>query len=215
MEPRRNSLEDFGDARRLIGYARVSTDDQDLAMQFDALRRIGVMDVNLYSDTKSGSTLKRPGLEAALLDCRPGDCLVVWKLDRLSRSVEDLIALSKRLQDERVQLRSLHEQIDTTSPMGAFFFHLMAALAQFERSLIGFRTKKGMEAAKERGVKLGAPPRVTEIKYKRAMRLLARGVSAEEAGRRVGITGSRLRQKVMQDYGKAMWKTRRKRKTEK
>jgi DNA invertase Pin-like site-specific DNA recombinase len=214
MDHQRKSHEDFGAARRLIGYARVSTDDQDLAMQFDALRRIGVMDVNLYSDTKSGSTLKRPGLEAALLDCRPGDCLVVWKLDRLSRSVEDLIALSKRLQDERVQLRSLHEQIDTTSPMGAFFFHLMAALAQFERSLIGFRTKKGMEAAKERGVKLGAPPRVTEIKYKRAMRLLARGVSAEEAGRRVGITGSRLRQKVMQDYGKAMWKTRRKRKTE-
>lgn len=184
-------------------------------MQLDALRRAGVMDVNLYSDTRSGSTLKRPGLEAALLDCRPGDCLVVWKLDRLSRSVEDLIALSKRLQDEGVQLRSLHEQIDTTSPMGAFFFHLMAALAQFERSLIGFRTKKGMEAAKERGVKLGAPARVTEIKYKRAVRLLARGVSAEEAGRRVGITGSRLRQKIMQDYGKPMWKTRRKRKIEK
>lgn len=203
---------DEAEGNRLIGYARVSTDEQDLAMQVEALKRHGVWDVNLYTDKKSGSTLKRAGLEAALMDCRPGDVLVVWKLDRLSRSVEDLIGLSRRLVEEGVELRSLHEQIDTTTPMGAFFFHLMAALAQFERSLIGFRTKKGMEAAKERGVKLGAPAKVTEVKYKRALRLLAHGLSAQEAARRVGITGSRLRQKVLADYGKPMWKTRKRRK---
>ena len=108
--------------------------------------------VNLYSDKRSGATVaRRRGLEHALMDCRPGDVLVVWKLDRLSRSPKDLVMLSERLAAEGIELRSLHEQIDTTSPMGKFFFHLMAALAEFERGLIGFRTKKGMEAARARG----------------------------------------------------------------
>ena len=91
---------------RLIGYARVSTDDQDLSMQVEALRKHGVMEVNLYTDRKSGATLRRPGLEAALLDCRYGDVLVVWRLDRLSRSVEDLIKLSRQLSEDGVQLRA-------------------------------------------------------------------------------------------------------------
>ena len=196
------------DDRRLIGYARVSTDDQDLSMQIEALTKAGVRETNLYSDKKSGKSLRRPGLEAALLDCRPGDVLVVWRLDRLSRSVEDLIGLAKRLEGEGVELRSLHEAIDTTTPMGAFFFHLMAALAQFERSLIGFRTKKGMENARERGVKLGAPVTLTPAKLQRAIMLLRKGRSAEYAAKRVGVTGARLRQKVLEVHGKPLWVTK-------
>lgn len=208
----RKPVDTSAPANRLIGYARVSTDDQDLTMQIEALRKAGVMEVNLYTDKKSGKSMKRQGLEHALLDCRPGDVLVVWKLDRLSRSLEDLINLAKRLDGEGVELRSLHEQIDTTTPMGAFFFHLMAALAQFERSLIGFRTRSGMAAAKERGVTLGAPARLTDKKLERAVAMLKKGASAEEAGRRVGVTGQRIRQKVLEVYGKPLWRPKPKRK---
>lgn len=199
--------------RVLIGYARVSTEDQDLTMQLDALRKAGVKDINLYSDKRSGSTTKRGGLAAALLDCRPGDVLVVWRLDRLSRSLEDLVKLSRRLADERVELRSLHEQIDTTTPMGKFYFHLMAALAEFERSLIGWRTQKGMEAAKARGTKLGAPAKLKRSDYRKAVRMLKRGESAEAAAKVAGITGSRLRQKVLEDYGRPLWTPKPRRKT--
>lgn len=189
----------------MVGYARVSTDDQDLSMQMEALRKAGVMEVNLYSDKKSGKSLKRQGLEHALLDCRPGDVLVVWRLDRLSRSLEDLVRMSKRLADEGIELRSLHEQIDTTSPMGKFYFHLMAALAEFERSLIGWRTKKGMEAAAKRGVRMGAPAKLSKRDLARAVKMLERGMSAEAAGRAVGVTGSRIRQIVLQQYGRPLW----------
>lgn len=206
MNRKRKIFETPVQDNRLIGYARVSTDDQDLSMQIEALRKAGVMEVNLYTDKKSGKSMKRQGLEHALLDCRPGDVLVVWKLDRLSRSLEDLITLAKRLDGEGVELRSLHEQIDTTTPMGAFFFHLMAALAQFERSLIGFRTRSGMAAAKERGVRMGAPSKLAKRDLARAVKMLERGVSAEAAGRAVGVTGSRIRQIVLQQYGKPLWK---------
>lgn len=204
----KNTKHNQDDDRRLIGYARVSTDDQDLSMQIEALTKAGVRETNLYSDKRSGKSLRRPGLDAALLDCRPGDVLVVWRLDRLSRSVEDLIGLAKRLEGEGVELRSLHEAIDTTTPMGAFFFHLMAALAQFERSLIGFRTRKGMEAARDRGVRLGAPVTLTPAKLQRAIMLLRKGRSAEYAAKRVGVTGARLRQKVLEVHGKPLWVTK-------
>lgn len=194
---------------RLIGYARVSTEDQDLRAQMDALRKAGVMEANLYSDKRSGKNLKRPGLEAALLDCRPGDVLVIPALDRLARSVEDLIYLTNRLKAEEVALRSLRENmIDTTTPFGALFFHMMAALAQFERSLIGKRTRDAMAAAKERGVTLGAPATLTPKRLKRAVSLLRQGHSAEYAAKRVGVTGTRLRQKVLEVHGKPLWQTK-------
>lgn len=194
--------------RRLIGYARVSTEDQDLRAQMDALRKVGVMDVNLYSDKKSGKSLRRPGLEAALMDCRPGDVLVVPALDRLSRSVEDLIYLSNRLKAEGVELRSLRESIDTTSPFSVLFFHLMAALAQFEASLIGKRTKDGMAAAKERGEQMGRKPTLTGTKYRRAVEMLKRGMPAEQVARRIGMSGPRLRQKVLEVEGRPLWQTK-------
>jgi DNA invertase Pin-like site-specific DNA recombinase len=174
-------------------------------MQVEALKRAGVMDVNLYADKRSGATIARKGLEHALLDCRPGDCLVVWKLDRLSRSLGDLLDLSSKLQDEGIELRSLHESIDTTTPMGKFFFHLMSSLAEFERSLIGWRTKQGMKAARERGAKFGPPPKLGPRELQQAIKLLRSGQSAEEVGRRLGVTGQLVRQKVLKKVGRPLW----------
>lgn len=211
MSRSKNTTEDLD--RRLIGYARVSTEDQDLRVQLDTLRRAGVMEVNLYWDKKSGSAMRRKGLDAALLDCRPGDVLVVPALDRLSRSVEDLIYLSKRLETEGVQLKSLREQIDTTTPIGVLFFHLMAVLAQFERSLIGMRTRDAMAAAKERGVKLGAPAKLSEKKLAQAIECLKKGRSAEYCAKRAGISGARLRQIVMERHGKPLWTPKPRKKT--
>ena len=199
---------------RLIGYARVSTEDQDIRAQLDALRKAGVREVNLYSDKKSGKTMKRPGLQHALLDCRPGDVLVVPALDRLARSIEDLIYLSKRLQAEGVELRSIREPfIDTTNPFGAIFFHMMAALAQFEASLIGKRTSDAMKAAKARGVQLGAPAKLSEKKLAQAIECLKKGRSAEYCAKRAGISGARLRQIVMERHGKPLWTPKPRRKT--
>lgn len=180
--------------------------------QLEQLRKHGVLDVNLYSDKKSGKSTKRPGLEAALMDCRPGDVLVVPSLDRLSRSVEDLIGLSKRLNDEGVELRSLREQIDTTSPMGVFFFHLLAALAQFERSLIGKRTREGLAATVARGTKLGRKPKLTDAKLKQAAKMLQAGANSAEVARRLGVSGPQLRARVEAAYGRKLWKPKPRRK---
>lgn len=212
MRKRRNEPDESLPDRRSIGYARVSTDEQDLRAQLEQLRKHGVLDVNLYSDKKSGKSTKRPGLEAALMDCRPGDVLVVPSLDRLSRSVEDLIGLSKRLNEEGVELRSLREQIDTTSPMGVFFFHLLAALAQFERSLIGKRTREGLAATVARGTKLGRKPKLTDAKLKQAAKMLQAGANSAEVARRLGVSGPQLRARVEAAYGRKLWKPKPRRK---
>lgn len=197
--------------RVLIGYARVSTHDQDLSMQIDALRRAGVKDVNLYTDKQSGKTTKRKGLEAALLDARPGDVLVVFKLDRLSRSLQDLLRMSERLSAEGIELRSLNDPIDTTTPAGKFYFHLMAALAEFERSLIGWRTSKGMEAARDRGVKFGPAPKFGEKEIRKAVTMFERAkkrgvtLSANEVGREFGVTGQVVRDKIRARLGRKLW----------
>jgi DNA invertase Pin-like site-specific DNA recombinase len=190
---------------RLIGYARVSTEDQDLRVQLDQLRKHGVREVNLYSEKRSGKSTKRPQLEAALMDCRRGDVLVVSSLDRLSRSVEDLIGLSRRLSDEGVELRSLREQIDTTTPMGVFFFHLMAALAQFERSLIGKRTRDSLDAARARGTKLGAKPKLTPEKLATAAGLLRGGMNSNAVAKKLGVSGPQLRLRIEREYGRKLW----------
>jgi DNA invertase Pin-like site-specific DNA recombinase len=205
MKKRRNVPDEPLPDWRSIGYARVSTDEQDLRAQIDQLRKHGVLDVNLYSDKKSGRSTNRPGLEAALMDCRPGDVLVVPSLDRLSRSVEDLIGLSKRLTEEGVELRSLRESIDTTSPVGVFFFHLMAALAQFERSLIGKRTREGLAATVARGTKLGRKPKLTDAKLKQAAKMLRSGLNSAEVARKMDMSGPQLRARIEAAYGKKLW----------
>jgi DNA invertase Pin-like site-specific DNA recombinase len=135
----------------LVGYARVSTDDQNLDLQLNALREAKVPEGQIFKEHISGVAKNRPQFEKAMKHLRRGDVLVVWKLDRLGRSLEELVTLIKSFDDRGIELRSLTEGIDTTTALGRLFYHMMAALAQFERDLISERTKAGLEAAKERG----------------------------------------------------------------
>jgi DNA invertase Pin-like site-specific DNA recombinase len=133
----------------LIGYARVSTDDQNLDLQSDALQQAGC--AKIYEDRKSGAKAERPGLAMALEVARTGDTLVIWRLDRLGRSLKDLIRLAETLDARGIGLKSLHEAIDTTSSGGRLVFHMFGALAEFERNLIRERTQAGLAAARARG----------------------------------------------------------------
>jgi DNA invertase Pin-like site-specific DNA recombinase len=150
-----------------IGYARVSTDDQNLRLQLDALRAAGCE--RIYRDDGiSAVARERPGLARALSRLKPGDVLVVWKLDRLGRSVAHLIEVIGELRDRGIGFESLRDHIDTTSAGGRFYFHMLAALAEFERELIAERTKAGMAAAKRRGVHMGRPPKLTPAQIEQA-----------------------------------------------
>ncbi len=133
----------------LIGYERVSTDDQNLALQHDALQTAGCD--KIFSDKMSGVKADRPGLQQALNYVRPEDTLVVWRLDRLGRSLKDLIALVEDLERRQIGFRSLQESIDTTTSGGKLIFHVFGALAEFERNLIRERTQAGLQAARARG----------------------------------------------------------------
>jgi DNA invertase Pin-like site-specific DNA recombinase len=139
----------------LIGYARISTLDQTLALQQDALQAAGCE--QLYTDTVSGSVTERPGLTDALSHLRSGDTLVVWRLDRLGRSLPHLIETTSQLQQRGIGFRSLQEQIDTTTSGGKLIFHVFGALAEFERDLIRERTHAGLAAARRRGRLFGRP----------------------------------------------------------
>jgi DNA invertase Pin-like site-specific DNA recombinase len=146
----------------LLGYARVSTADQNPDLQLDALKGIGCY--RLFVDTASGALDERPELARVLDQLRPGDTLVVWKLDRLGRSLRHLIDTVAELQRREVGFRSLQEHIDTTSPGGKLVFHLFGALAEFERDLIRQRTLAGLAAARARGRAGGRPPSMTPTK---------------------------------------------------
>jgi DNA invertase Pin-like site-specific DNA recombinase len=139
----------------LIGYARVSTLDQTLALQQDGLSAAGCEAI--YTDTVSGSVTDRPGLSQALSHLRAGDTLVVWRLDRLGRSLPHLIEIIRQLQERAVGFRSVQEQLDTTTSGGKLVFHVFGALAEFERDLIRERTHAGLQAARARGRLFGRP----------------------------------------------------------
>lgn len=152
-----------------VGYARVSTDEQKLDLQITALRLAGCN--RIYQDQGiSGAKLKRPGLNAALRALHPGQTLVVWRLDRLGRSLLGLVELVNRLGERGVDFQSLNESIDTASNGGRLIFHIMAALAEFERALISERTKAGLAEARARGNRLGRPPALTKEQVKSAWR---------------------------------------------
>lgn len=153
----------------LIGYARVSTDDQNAQLQIDALTAAGCLKV--FTDKASGSLARRPQLDKMLDQLRPEDVVVVWRLDRLGRSLKNLIALAEDLGKRGVGLRSLSESIDTTTANGMFFFSIMGALAQFERGLIRERTNAGLAAARARGRVGGRPPVMTPEKVKVARQM--------------------------------------------
>lgn len=139
-----------------IGYARVSTQDQDLSLQLDALNAAGCG--KIYKEKITGSTRERPELQKLLDQLREGDVVVIWKLDRLARSLKDLVNLVNEIQEKGGALHSLNDQIDTTTPHGKFTFHVFAALAEFERDIIRERTKAGLAAARARG-RVGGRPR--------------------------------------------------------
>ena len=153
----------------LIGYARVSTDDQSLAPQLDSLRKSGCE--RIFEDKISATISRRPNLDKALDFARPGDTLVVWRLDRLSRSLRDLIETVAKLESQGVQLKSLQESLDTTTSNGKLVFHLFGALAEFERNLIRERTVAGLQAARARGRQFGRPPALDKAMQRRAVEL--------------------------------------------
>jgi DNA invertase Pin-like site-specific DNA recombinase len=157
----------------LIGYARVSTQDQNSQLQQDALIQAGVDERHIFMDTLSGSTLDRPQLKNALNYLKEGDVLVVWKLDRLGRSLHELIRLMQDFSGKGIGFRSLIEMIDTTPPGGKMVFHVFGAMAQFERDLISERTKAGLEAAKQRGRRGGRPVSLTQEQKDLALSMVA------------------------------------------
>jgi DNA invertase Pin-like site-specific DNA recombinase len=147
----------------LIGYARVSTTDQDLSLQLEALRHAGCRDTWIFRDTTSGARTARPGLEACLRAVEPGDTLVVWRLDRLGRSMTHLVTVIEELLGRQVGFRALCDgAIDTTTASGELIFHIFSALAQFERRLIQERTRAGLAAARAQGRTGGRKPRRAE-----------------------------------------------------
>ncbi len=171
----------------LIGYARVSTTDQELRLQLDALTAAGCEKV--FTDKASGVKANRTGLTEALAFAREGDSLVVWKLDRLGRSMKGLIDLAAELEQRKVDLRSITDGIDTSGAAGRFFFHVLAAMATMERELIQERTRAGLQAAKRAGTRLGRPSVMTPQKLRAARKLLAdEAMDAKEVAATVGVS---------------------------
>src|SRR5512147_2015827 len=153
----------------LVGYARVSTQDQTLDLQKDALEKIGC--TRIFTDTASGAKAERKGLEEALNYVREGDTLVVWKLDRLGRSLKDLITIITQLNNRNIGFKSITENIDTTTSGGKLVFHIFGALAEFERDIIRERTQAGLSAARARARKGGRPRALTSTKAQMATAL--------------------------------------------
>lgn len=170
----------------LIGYARVSTADQNLALQYDALKQAGCE--RIFEDKVSGSRAERVGLNQAMDMLRKGDTFVVWKLDRLGRSVGKLVETVEKLEKRGIDFKSLTDSIDTSTPSGRFFFHVMASLAQMERELIAERTKAGLEAARLLGRKGGRKRKMSESKLESAKKLLASSIPPKEVAKNLGIS---------------------------
>ncbi|MDD2358663.1 MAG: recombinase family protein [Thiovulaceae bacterium] len=170
----------------LIGYARVSTTDQNLSLQKEALQKAGCE--RIYEDTISGTRADRPGLAKVLEMLRSGDTLVVWKLDRLGRSVKNLITLVTELHSNGIHFKSLTDSIDTGTPSGRFFFHVMASLAEMERELIIERTRAGLEVARALGRKGGRKRSMTDSKIISAKRLLKSGVPPRDVAKDLGVS---------------------------
>lgn len=170
----------------LIGYARVSTQDQNLTLQCEALTKTGCQ--KIFEDKVSGSRTARPGLDKALEMLREGDTLVVWKLDRLGRSVKHLVDLVSTLAHQGIHFQSMTDAIDTSTSSGRFFFHVMASLAEMERELTIERTRAGLAVARQLGRKAGRKRQMTESKVEAAKKLLAQGVAPREVAKNLGVS---------------------------
>lgn len=168
----------------MIGYARVSSNEQETTLQRDALHRAGV--VRIYEEKRS-AVKSRPALAAALAALRPGATLVVYKVDRLARSLSDLLRFLERVEKSGASFKSLTEPIDTSSPAGRMTLQLLGAFAEFERAMIRERSMAGKIAAWERGARIGRPRALTERQQRAVERGLAEGLSMSELGRRFGV----------------------------
>jgi len=170
----------------LIGYARVSTEDQKLDLQHDALRAAGCDKV--FDDKRSGAGAGLPGRDALLAFARRSDVVIVWKLDRLGRSLHDLIEIVNALHEQGVGLRSLREALDTTTPTGKLTFHVFGALSEFEAAVLRERTRAGLAAARDRGVTLGRPRALTKEQVEMARTMLANPrLSARQIAHQLGV----------------------------
>ena len=170
-----------------IGYARVSTKEQSLDLQLDALRQVGC--IKIFEDHGSGSSFDRPGLKACMDYLRPGDALVVWKLDRLGRSLQELLKTVNDLNDKGVGFISLTEGFDTTTANGKLIFSIFGALAEFERAIIRERVNAGLDAARARGVKCGRKKKIQDDKLEYMKYLYReRGKTVKEICKELGIS---------------------------
>lgn len=181
----------------LIGYARVSTLDQDTRLQLDALKAAGVRQI--YQDKGSGVG-PRPQLQVAVDRLKPGDTLVVWKLDRIARSLADLLTVIDRLKRARATIRSLTEPIDTSNPIGEFTLQVLGAVAQLERSMIRERVIAGQIAAMRRGVVIGGrPKKLSDQEVAQAKRMREKGLTWPAIGQRLGVSNTTARRAVVGD----------------
>lgn len=178
--------------RMLIGYMRVSTEDQSTSLQRDALLDFGIDSRNIFEDKISGSSANRDGLNKALEFMKNGDTLVVWKLDRLGRSLMHLISIITSLKDKSISFVSITEGMDTTTASGELFFHIFGALAQFERNLIQQRVKAGLKSAKKRGKIGGRPRSIDDEKLAAIKKALTEGMSKAAICRNFGVKRSTL-----------------------
>jgi len=184
----------------LVGYARVSSSEQETTLQRDALRRAKVRRV--YEEKRS-ATAWRPQLDAALSSLRPGDLLVVYKVDRVARSLSDLLAILRRIEIAGAGFRSLTEPIDTASAAGRLMLQLLGAFAEFERNMIRERSMAGQEAARERGARIGRPRSMTPHVEAAIVRMVGAGAQLSEAARRYDVHLSSVKRAVLRNRGRA------------
>ncbi len=185
----------------MVGYARVSTEQQRLDLQIDALKGAGC--IRIYEDQgRSGYSFEREGLDAALDEMGPGSTLVVWRLDRLGRSLSGLVLLIEQLGKRKIHFKSITENIDTSSSGGRLVFHMMAALAEFERAIISERTTAGLAAAKARGITIGRPKALHEADIRDALHdLHVGGKMMIEVAERYGVSVRTLQRYLKLAYG--------------
>jgi DNA invertase Pin-like site-specific DNA recombinase len=171
----------------LVGYARVSTPEQSFDGQVQALIKAGVDERHIYKEQISGAARNRPALEAAMSFIKEGDTLVFFKLDRLGRSVADLIRIMNDLTNRKITFKSLTENFETETASGKMLFNIIATLAEFERTMLIERTKAGQDAARRRGIKIGPPSKITQLQEEQMKRLLDEGKSKYDIAKILGL----------------------------
>ena len=173
---------------KVIGYARVSTEEQSLDLQVKALERAGCDPDDIYVEKVSGAASKRPMLSEAIADLRDGDTFIVWKMDRVARSLMDLLRRMKQIEEAGAVFKSITESIDTKSIGGRLLMNILGAIAEFERDLIQERTRAGVKRAQERGVRFGQPPKLNAKQIAEAQKMRSKGARVVEIAKRFDVS---------------------------